>query len=141
MPGGIKKIKMSQKNNNFTIKLIKKNGKLVHQTNAAFGLFMDFVDTMEEGQTVEAFFDAYKDDGTNVQLAKIHATLKQLAADTGNSVNDLKLEIKRRTGNVYTLDNGELYIKSFADCSKEELGLVIEELKSIAFEMANIVID
>lgn len=132
---------MSQKNNIFSIKLVKKNGKLIHETNAAFGLFMDFVDAIEEGQTVEAFFEATKDDGTNIQLAKIHVCLKQIAADTGNSVEDLKLEIKRRTGLVYNTHSGEQYIKSFADCSKEELGLVIEDIKEIAFTMANIVID
>lgn len=132
---------MSQKNNNFTIKLVKTNGKLVHETNAAGGMYKDFVNRMEEGQVVEAFFDAYQDDGTNAQLAKIHATLKQLAVDTGNSVNDLKLEIKRRTGHVYSMDSGQQYIKSFGDCSKEELGLVIEELRTIAFDMANIIID
>ena len=119
-----------QKNNIFSIKLVKKNGKLVHKTDAAFGMFMDFVDTLEEGQVVEGFFEAFANNGTNAQLAKIHVCLKQLATDTGNSVSDLKREVKSRCGLCWDTPDGE-YCKSFADCSKEELTLVIEEVKQI----------
>lgn len=128
----------AQKNNIFSIKLVKKDGKLVHKSNATLGMFMDFVDSLEEGQVVEGFFEAFADNGTNAQLAKIHVCLKQLATDTGNSVSDLKRAIKERCGLCWNTPDGE-YCKSFADCSKEELALVIEEIKQIGIDIAGII--
>jgi hypothetical protein len=129
---------MSQKNNIFSVKLIKKDGKLVHETTTEASSFKEFVNALEEGQSVETFFEAYMDTGTNLQLAKIHVCLKQMASDTGNSVEEIKKEVKRRTGLCWKSKEGE-YCKSFGDCSTEELGLVIEDIKVLAFEMANIV--
>lgn len=128
---------MSQKDNVFSIKLVKKNGKLVHQTNAEFGLFMDFVDGMEEGQIVEAFFEAHKDDGTNPQLAMIHASIRKLAVEMGYTFEEMKRTIKREAGLCWSGKENTEYCKSFADCSKEELALVIEALNA-AGSMVNI---
>jgi hypothetical protein len=127
---------MSQKDNIFTAKLVKRDGKLVHVNQATIGLQTDFVDALEEGQEIEVFFEANKDDGTHAQLAKVHVMIRKLAQDMGYTFEEMKKEIKRRSGLAYgDLQTSEGYVKSFADCSKEELGLVIEEINSIALKM------
>ncbi len=126
---------MNQKDNIFTTQLIKKDGKLVHVNPATSGLQLDFVNGLEEDQVVDVFFEANKDDGTNAQLAKIHVSIRKLAQDIGYTFEEMKLEIKRRAGLAYgDLKTSEGYVKSFGDCSKEELALVIQAIDS-AFEI------
>lgn len=94
----------------------------------------DFVKGLMPGQIVDAFYDANKDDGTLAQLAKVHACIRQLAIDTGDSFENLKFEVKRLSGLCIKKEvNGENYMvcKSFSKCSKEELGLVIETIIQI----------
>ena len=51
---------MDQKDSMFSMKLIKKDGKLTHVNSATAGLQLDFVDGLEEGQEVE--FDVSEGD-------------------------------------------------------------------------------
>jgi len=126
-----------QRDNVFSIKLVKKNGKLMHQLDAELTLYKNFVDTLEDGQVVEAFFEAHKDDGTNPQLAKIHASIRKLAIELGYTFEEMKREIKRMSGLCWDGSDRTEYCKSFAECSKEELSLVIEALNQ-AGENVNI---
>jgi len=128
---------MAQQDNIFSIRLVKKDGKLIHQTTAEFGLYKDFVNNMEEGQVVETFFEANKDDGTNAQLAKIHVCIRKLAVEMGYSFEEMKFTIKREAGLVYDMQEGRQVVKSLADCSKEELGSVIQAIDQ-AGEIVNI---
>jgi hypothetical protein len=128
---------MSQKDNVFSIKLIRKKGKLIPKTKTELGLMIDFVDGLEENQVVECFFEAYKDDGTNPQLAKIHVTIRKLASELGYTFMEMKNVIKKNSGLCYKLKDGSEYCKSFSECSKEELALVIEAINQ-AGDMINI---
>ena len=123
---------MSQQDNIFNAKLIKVDGKLIHVNKGTEAIYNEFVKSLEEGQEVTVFFEANKDDGTNDQLAKIHVCIRKLASEIGYTFEEMKLELKRKAGLVY-----KDHVKSFADCSKEELGLVIEAIKE-AGEMVNI---
>jgi hypothetical protein len=129
---------MSQKDNVFTIRLVKKDGKLQHQLQGDLAMYNEFVKGLEEGQVVEAFFEAYKDDGTNPQLAKIHASIRKLAMETGNSVDGIKEHLKMSAGLCWVGKDKKYHSKSFGDCSKEELGLVIEVLNAMR-EYVNLV--
>ena len=94
----------------------------------------DFLSSLVEGQIVDGFYDANKDDGTLAQLAKVHACIRQLAIDTGDNFEDLKFEVKKMSGLCVAKEiNGEKFLvcKSFSKCSKEELGLVIETIIQI----------
>jgi hypothetical protein len=94
----------------------------------------DFLNGLVEGQIVDGFYDANKDDGTLAQLAKVHACIRQLAIDTGDNFEDLKFEVKKMSGLCVAKEiNGEKFLvcKSFSKCSKEELGLVIETIIQI----------
>jgi hypothetical protein len=119
---------MNEQDNLVPVRLVKKDGKLAFQNNAAKLQHQEFVGSLVEGQSVSVLFEAYKDDGTNLQLAKIHACIRKLAADIGYTFEAMKLEIKRRSGLVVGDLTVDGYAKSFADCSVEELGLVISSI-------------
>lgn len=120
------------KDNITTIKLKKVNGKLVHVTAFDKTQYKEFVDALSEGQIIEIFLEANAGDGTKAQLAKIHACIRKLASEIGYTFEDMKLTVKQKSGLVRgDLWSSEGYAKSFADCSKEELSLVIETLNDI----------
>lgn len=125
--------------NILSIKLIKKDGKLKIRDGVDSSFYKNFVDSLEEGQVAEAFFDSSTSNGSKAQLAKIHACIKKLASEIGYTFEEMKLEIKKRSGLAYgDLNSSDGYVKSFADCSKEELSNVIETIKE-AGELVNIV--
>jgi hypothetical protein len=129
---------MSQKDNIFSIRLIKKGKKLIHQMSGELALYNEFVNALEEDQIVETFFEANQDDGTNAQLAKIHASIRKLAVEMGYTFEELKYSIKQKAGLCWKSDGKKKeYCKSFADCSKDELTLVIEAINE-AGKLVNI---
>lgn len=85
---------------------------------------------LKPGAKVHAMYEVIKDDHSLVQLAKVHALIRELAHCTGNEFEDVKLEVKRKAGlTVKTKDSEGArleYVKSFADCSKEQLSMAIE---------------
>lgn len=88
-----------------------------------------FLSSLSENQTIDLFIEASSTSGTLPQLAKIHASIRQLALDTGETFESMKFEIKKRSGLCVIKEfRGEkvLYCKSFAKCSVEELNLVIQ---------------
>jgi predicted RNA-binding protein with RPS1 domain len=124
-----------QKKGMFTGLLKKENGKLVHVSNTSKEMYKSFVDMMEEGQTVNMFMDLNVDNGTLPQIAKIHACIREIVLETGNTVENVKKAVKDRCGLVEyeTKDNNENVkkYKSFANCSKQELELAINEIISL----------
>jgi len=120
-----------QKDNMFSSMFIKTGGKLVYTQSTDEKIYKLFVDNLVEGQTVEVFFDANKDDGTLAQLAKIHKCIREIAKETGNDFEDIKDIIKMRAGFCFEKEvDGKVITKckSFAKASKEDLGFVIEAL-------------
>ena len=114
------------KNNFFSI-LKKVDGELIHTIKAKGTLYESWIKELPEGTKVEIFVSVAGEDGTNAQLAKIHAMIRELANEIGHTFQELKLEVKRKTGLCFVKDKQE-YCKSFKDCSKQELNLVIQSL-------------
>ena len=119
---------MNNQDNILSIKLTKKNGKLVYPNEAMKTVHKEFIDAMQEGQAVEIFFSASGAEGTNMQLAKIHPCIRKLASEIGMTFEAMKLEIKKRSGLVIGDLDDDGYAKSFGDCSLEELGGVIQTI-------------
>lgn len=120
-----------QKDNMFTSTLQKSNNKLIYVKPADDTIYKIFVESLVEGQTVEIFLDANKDDGTLSQLAKIHKCIREIAKETGNEFEDVKDLIKIRSGFCFEKEvDGKIITKckSFAKASKEDLAFVIETL-------------
>jgi len=86
--------------------------------------------SLKPGMRVQVMYEVIKDDHSLVQLAKVHALIRELAHCTGNEFEDVKLEVKRRAGlTVKSKDpHGKPIelVKSFADCSKDQLSAAIE---------------
>lgn len=122
---------MSQKNLTFTGHLKKDEGKLVYVNSAAGKQYETFLSHIEEGQFVDVFFDANKDDGTLAQIAKIKASIRGLSTETGETFEDMELKIKKKSGLYFEKEiDGEHWkiVKSFGKCSKEELSLAIQTI-------------
>lgn len=120
-----------QQDNMFSSSLKKDVDKLVYEHAADEKIYKLFVDNLVQGQTVDVFFDANKDDGTLAQLAKIHKCIREIAKETGNDFEDIKDIIKVRSGFCFEKEvDGKIITKckSFGKASKEDLGFVIEAL-------------
>jgi hypothetical protein len=124
-----------EKDNILTVKVTKRKGGLVYESRSMQGLHQEFIDSLAEGQTVEIFFTAYQDDGTNMQLAKIHPCIRKLAAEVGNTFDEMKLIVKKQSGLAYQTSETEMYIKSFGACSVEELSGAIQTIIEIGDEV------
>ncbi len=126
------------KDNIFSVKLVKKKGKLTHQNSGDLSIYRNFVDSLEEGQIVETFFEANSKGNSKAQLAKIHVCIRKLANEMGYTFEEMKLTIKQKAGLSYgDLNTSDGYVKSFAECSNDEMQLVFEALNE-AGEMVNI---
>lgn len=111
-----------------------KNGKLIYINKSDETIYKLFVEKLETDQVVEVFMDAHSDDGSLAQLAKIHKCIRELALETGNSPEDMKLIVKKKAGMCIKKEiDGEMimYCASFSKASKEELSLVIETIIQI----------
>lgn len=120
---------------------LKKTGdKLVYINSIDKISYDEFVKSLDEGQNADIFYDSVLDTGTLAQIAKIYACIREISSETGSSFEDMKLTVKRKSGMcMKKIVDGEAYIicKSFGDCSKEELGLVINTIIEIG-DMCNI---
>ena len=101
--------------------LIKRNGKLEHTVKAKEGILNDIIKELPEGTKVEVFANTMGMKGSNAQLAKIHAMIRQLANDIGEDPASLKEHIK----------NQAMIDKSFGECDTEELNSVIQTILSL----------
>lgn len=122
---------MAEKENIMHAHLVKRGGKLIHVKPSAATQYDEYVKNLEEGQQVDFFMDANVDDGTLAQLAKVHACIKALAKEIGNTFEDQKIDVKRAAGLCVKKEiNGDMYMicKSFSKCSKDELSLAIQAL-------------
>jgi hypothetical protein len=110
-----------------TIRLVKRGKKLVPLTESMRLLLEDFTDQVAEGTVVELYLDQVEneDEKTLGQLAKVHANVRELARYTGHSMEEMKDMVKQKAGLYQVTETGHR-LKSFKDCSKEELSLAIE---------------
>jgi len=117
----------------FTVKLVKRDGKLVYPNDKSKLNYQIFLDKLSDGQQVEVFMGLTSDDGSIAQLAKVHACIRELAKESGYTFDEVKKIIKQHAGLCYDAGDAE-YCKSFADCSKMELVLAIEACVQIGKE-------
>lgn len=123
-----------RKDNMFSGTLKREGDKLIHVNNADHKVYKLFVDALQQGQYVDVFMDAQTDDGSLAQLAKIYKCIREIAKETGDDFEDMKLLIKKRAGLCMKKDiEGEtiMYCKSFGKASKDELSMVIETIIKI----------
>ena len=117
----------------FTVKLVKQDGKLVYPNDKSKLNYKLFLDKLPEGQEVEMFIGLTSSDKSVAQLAKVHACIRELALESGYTFDEMKVLVKQKCGLAYD-GGGAIVFKSFADCSKDELVLVIQACIEIGKE-------
>lgn len=91
--------------------------------------------TLESGSKIEIFLNQISDDKSLVQLAKVHAMIRELATFTGHSFDDIKSAVKEQSGLVLIYGTKHHEYKSFSNCSKDELSMAIQTCESIGQEI------
>jgi len=110
---------------NIFIELSVKNGELHFPVKGNKKKFENFLKQQPDDAKLELFIAVTTDKGSNPQLARIHATIREIANELGYTFEEVKLLVKRKSGLCFVKDGTE-YCKSFAKCDKEELNLVIQ---------------
>lgn len=114
---------------NTIVKFIKKDGQLVPASESDAGKLKLFTMSLKEGVDVEVYLSMTNNvDKTAGQLAKVHALIRELAAYTGHTFEEMKDEIKRKAG-LFVITgtrSSDKQLKSFGECSKEEISAAIE---------------
>lgn len=106
-------------------KMVKKGTAFQPANKRDLEMYTLFLACLEEGVYVDVYMEINDPNGTLAQLAKLHAMIRDLAAHTGETFNDMKLYVKDRAGLV-TKEAKDIHVKSFKDCSKLELSLAIQ---------------
>jgi hypothetical protein len=83
--------------------------------------FNMFFSDIKENEIFDITYESVNSDHSYAQLSKVHKLIRELAGYTGMSFDEIKDEVKKRAG-LYT----DTALKSFADCSKDELSLAIQ---------------
>lgn len=109
-----------------SIFLKKEDGKLVPKSVQDKIMLKHYVDNMEEGSVVKVTYEDYSL-GSYAQISKLQASIREISNYLGYSIDEVK-DIVKHKANLYTEDGN---LKSFADCSKEELSQAIECLMKL----------
>ena len=104
-------------------KVVNKSLEIDPLGSAKLGLF---IKGLQEGETVIITYEVQTADHSYAQLSKLHKCIRELANYTGDSFEDMKLQVKLRAG--FCTENN---CKSFSDCSKEELSMAIQAVIEI----------
>lgn len=122
---------------NITIKVIINGTEIIPASKEDAGKLKLFTMGTTKEQEIEAYITVLDNkDKTAGQLAKAHALIREIANSTGHTFEEIKLIIKEKTG-LYILPTSTTpeSIKSFADCSKEEMSRVIEECIELGHDL------
>lgn len=112
---------------NIYANLTKKDDELKFNVPSQGKNYKKFIENLPEGTKVEMFVSVSNEKGTNAQLARVHVMIRELASTLGYTFEEVKLLVKRKAG-LCVVKNGTEYCKSFADCDKDELNLVIQAI-------------
>lgn len=102
-----------------------KDGELHFPIKAFEIKYKKFLKDQPESVRLDIFIGVSDGKGSNPQLARVHAMIREIANEIGHTFEEVKLQVKRRAGLCFMRNNVE-YCKSFAKCDKEELNLAIQ---------------
>lgn len=99
-----------------------RDGELVPKSELGKHSLANYLKNVEEGTLIQVTYEEKSTDGTYAQISKLQACTRELSKHLGYTHEEVK-DIVKHKANLYTPE-GEL--KSFAQCSKEELSLAIQ---------------
>lgn len=104
------------------------SGKLEYANDSDKEMIKKVLASLKPGERVKMVIDTSKDDGRWSQIKKVHAIIDEISDASGNDFDTVKDEIKKRAG-LYMPDEK---LKSFADCSMEDLSRAIRSAITFA---------
>ena len=110
---------------NIFVKASVRNGELHFPIKATGTKFRKFLKQLPDDSKLEIFIGVSGDKGSNPQLARLHAMIREIAQQIGYTFEEAKIQVKRSAGLCFVKDKQE-YCKSFGDCDKDELNLAIQ---------------
>lgn len=110
---------------NIFLKLSVKDGELDFPMKVQKTRLNTFLKNIPDGAKLEVFISVSTIKGSNAQLARLHAMIREIADSLGYTFEEVKLQVKRKAGLCF-MRNKKEYCKSFADCDKAELNLAIQ---------------
>ena len=110
---------------NLYIKASIKDGELHFPIKATGTRYRNFLNQLPDDSKLEIFIGVSGDKGSNPQLARVHAMIREIAQEIGYTFEEAKITVKRAAGLCF-VKNKQEYCKSFADCDKDELNLAIQ---------------
>jgi len=110
---------------NLFVKASVKDGKLYFPIKAMGTKYRKFFEQLQDNSKLEIFIGVSCIKGSNPQLARLHAMIREIAQEIGYTFEEAKIQVKRSSGLCFVKDKQE-YCKSFADCDKDELNLAIQ---------------
>ena len=110
---------------NLFIKASIKDGELHFPIKAVGTRFKKFLNQLPDDSKLEIFIGVSGEKGSNPQLARLHAMIREIAQEIGYTFEECKLTVKRSAGLCFVKDKQE-YCKSFAYCDKDELNLATQ---------------
>lgn len=119
----------------FLTTLVKSDSKLGYVDKKDKLLYQLFLDKLKDGQEVEVYFSIKGSKANASQIAKVHASIREISSELGFSFEDMKLIVKEKAGLCFEVVDDEdkrVVCKSFADCSYTEISLAIEACNQIA---------
>ena len=84
-----------------SVKFKKKNGKLVLSTPLEKERYRIFLAQLPEDGEIDAVMEFKSKTNTKAQLAKIHAMIKEIANEQGDTLSEVKKLVKRDCGMGY----------------------------------------
>lgn len=116
------------------VKFQKNDCKLYSCSKEDERTYKEFIDKIPNNKIVDVYITCYDEEiGTLPQLAKIHAMIREIAEFTKQGFNETKDHIKEVCG-IFNIVSSKPYkkkLKSFGDCSIQELDMVINKLIEI----------
>jgi len=79
-----------------------KNGALVFPMKAIGNKYQKFLNDQPEGVKLEIFIGVSGDKGSNPQLARLHAMIREIAQEIGYTFEEAKFVVKRKAGLCFT---------------------------------------
>ena len=116
------------------INLVIKGDTLVPATDRDISLLKLYNSRIGEGAKLIGFLDKSDSEKSLGHLAKIHKLIRELSLHTGYTVSELKKLVKKESGLCITTGEDEIYT-SFANCTKDELGLAIQACIEIGLKV------
>lgn len=112
---------------NTVITYVLKDGELQPAESKDRAKLKLFKNALKEGDKVEVYLTKMEvSNKTLGQLAKVHASIRDLANFTGYTFEEMKSEVKVRAGLYRYVNEGkEVELKSFGECTKDELSSAI----------------